>query len=138
MSELDKLSALINLVQQQNLQMIHQWDILSDYLSNQLIIPTRLKDSVVQSICDLTETESKLQKAIKALNSEWAVNSFADAENALAHLSEEKNNRELAEKINQLVVESNMPVARVSAVLFELEMRNIVRLMAGGRYHLIK
>ena len=34
MSELDKLSALINLVQQQNLQMIHQWDILSDYLSN--------------------------------------------------------------------------------------------------------
>ena len=104
MSELDKLSALINLVQQQNLQMIHQWDILSDYLSNQLIIPTRLKDSVVQSICDLTETESKLQKAIKALNSEWAVNSFADAENALAHLNEEKNYRELAEKINQLVV----------------------------------
>ena len=104
MSELDKLSALINLVQQQNLQMIHQWDILSDYLSNQLIIPTRLKDSVVQSICDLTETESKLQKAIKALNSEWAVNSFADAENVLAHLNEEKNNRELAEKINQLVV----------------------------------
>ena len=41
-------------------------------------------------------------------------------------------------QINQLVVESNMPVARVSAVLFELEMRNIVRLMAGGRYHLIK
>jgi len=41
-------------------------------------------------------------------------------------------------QINQLVVESNMPVAHVSAILFELEMRNIVRLMAGGRYHLIR
>ena len=40
-------------------------------------------------------------------------------------------------QINQLVVESNIPVARVSAILFELEMKGVVRLMAGGSYHLV-
>lgn len=41
-------------------------------------------------------------------------------------------------QINQLVIESNIPVYRISAILFELEMKGKVRLMAGGRYHLIK
>ena len=40
-------------------------------------------------------------------------------------------------QINQLVVESNMPVGAISAILFELEMKGVVRLIAGGRYHLI-
>lgn len=40
-------------------------------------------------------------------------------------------------QINTLVVESNMPINRVSAILFELEMKGIVRAMAGGIYRLI-
>lgn len=40
-------------------------------------------------------------------------------------------------QINTLVVESNMPINRVSAILFELEMKGIVRAMAGGVYRLI-
>ena len=64
-------------------------------------------------------------------------------QNLFAALSEEETlvTRLLAgndgKQINQLVVESDMPVARVSAILFELEMKGVVRLMAGGRYHLI-
>ena len=104
MNEIDKISALINLVQQQNSQMLRQWDILSDYLLNQLMIPTELKDRVVQSICYLTETENELQKAIKSLKSEWSVKSLADAEEVLVRLNEENRNKELTEKINLLNV----------------------------------
>lgn len=40
-------------------------------------------------------------------------------------------------QINTLVVESNIPINRISAILFELEMKGIVRTMAGGIYRLI-
>lgn len=40
-------------------------------------------------------------------------------------------------QINQLVVESDMPVQRISAILFELEIHGVVKLLAGGRYRLL-
>jgi DNA processing protein len=39
--------------------------------------------------------------------------------------------------INVLVVESNIPVNRMTALLFELEMKGVVRALVGGVYHLL-
>ncbi len=39
--------------------------------------------------------------------------------------------------INQLCVETNLPVHRLTALLFELEMKGVVRLAAGGMYRLL-
>ncbi len=38
--------------------------------------------------------------------------------------------------INQIVVESNLPYSRVSALLFEMEMKNLVQALGGARYRL--
>lgn len=39
--------------------------------------------------------------------------------------------------INALVVESGIPVNRMSALLFELEMKGVIRANVGGSYHLL-
>lgn len=47
----------------------------------------------------------------------------------------------LAEKgdlqINALVVEANIPIHKMSAILFEMEMKGVVRTLAGGVYQLL-
>ena len=60
-------------------------------------------------------------------------------------LSEEENRivelltkQEEGVHINTLVVESNMPINRISPILFELELRGIVRPLAGSIYKLIR
>ena len=40
-------------------------------------------------------------------------------------------------QINTLVVETNIPIQHISALLFDLEMKGIVRALAGGVYKLI-
>lgn len=40
-------------------------------------------------------------------------------------------------QINTLVVEADIPASRMSALLFELEMKGVIRAMAGGVYRLI-
>ncbi len=40
-------------------------------------------------------------------------------------------------QINTLVVEANIPVHRMTALLFELEMKGVVRALAGGVYRLL-
>jgi DNA processing protein len=40
-------------------------------------------------------------------------------------------------QINQLVVASNIPVHKMSAMLFELEMKGVLRVLAGGMYQLL-
>ena len=39
--------------------------------------------------------------------------------------------------INTLVVEANIPVGRMSSLLFELEMKGVVKALVGGVYHLL-
>ena len=39
--------------------------------------------------------------------------------------------------MNMLTVRTNLPVARLAALLFELEMKGVVKTMAGGCYHLM-
>lgn len=41
------------------------------------------------------------------------------------------------QQINMLTVRTNLPIARLTALLFELEMKGVVKTMAGGCYHLI-
>lgn len=40
-------------------------------------------------------------------------------------------------QINTLVVETNIPINHISAILFELEMKGVVRALAGGIYRLL-
>ena len=40
-------------------------------------------------------------------------------------------------QINMLLAQTNLSVGELSAALFELEMKGIVRAMAGGSYHLL-
>lgn len=41
-------------------------------------------------------------------------------------------------QINMLSVQSGIPIARLTALLFPLEMKGVVRTLAGGVYHLIR
>ena len=40
-------------------------------------------------------------------------------------------------QINSLVVEADMPVNKMNTILFELEMKGVVRVLAGGMYQLL-
>ena len=40
-------------------------------------------------------------------------------------------------QINTLVVETNIPINRISAILFELEMKGVIHALAGGVYRLL-
>jgi DNA processing protein len=40
-------------------------------------------------------------------------------------------------QINLLVVEANIPIQRMSSLLFELEMKGVVRALAGGVYRIV-
>ena len=40
-------------------------------------------------------------------------------------------------QINALVVEVNVPINRMSSLLFEMEMKGLVRALAGGIYRLL-
>ena len=40
--------------------------------------------------------------------------------------------------LNMLAVQAGIPVNRLTALLFELEMKGVVRTLAGGMYHLLK
>jgi DNA processing protein len=46
-----------------------------------------------------------------------------------------KNNNDL--QLNILSVKSNIPIGQLTALLFQLEMKGIIRPLAGGIYHLI-
>lgn len=41
-------------------------------------------------------------------------------------------------QINTLVVEADIPVHKVNAILFELEMKGVLRVLAGGMYQLLR
>lgn len=41
-------------------------------------------------------------------------------------------------QINQIVVETSMPFSRISSLMFELELKGIVRVLGGARYKLVR
>ena len=40
-------------------------------------------------------------------------------------------------QINMISVKTNLPIAKITALLFDMELKGIVRPMAGGQYHLM-
>ena len=41
-------------------------------------------------------------------------------------------------QLNMLSVKTNIPIGQLTALLFQLEMKGVVRPLAGGCYHLLK
>ena len=40
--------------------------------------------------------------------------------------------------VNQIAIDSNIPYARASMILFDLEMKGLVKALGGARYRLIR
>ena len=100
---------------------------------NELIRQNRA--SLISSVDDFT----------KAMGWEWNKTKKESIQRELfPELSdEEKHIVQILQKtpdgmqINTLVVESNIPINRISAILFELEMKGVIRAMAGGIFRVI-
>ncbi len=58
---------------------------------------------------------------------------LSEEEQSIVSILEKEN-----QQINNLVVTTNIPVHRMNALLFELEMKGIIRVLAGGMYQLLK
>jgi len=58
---------------------------------------------------------------------------LSDEEQKLVNLLRDRGDLQ----INVLTVMSNMPVNKVNALLFQLEMKGVVKSLAGGNYHLL-
>ena len=59
---------------------------------------------------------------------------LTDNEQTAAAILEKENDQQ----INTLAARTGIPVGELTAVMFSLEMKGLVRLMAGGMYHLIR
>lgn len=58
---------------------------------------------------------------------------LSDEEQKIVTILEKQGNLQ----INSLVVEADIPVHKLNAILFELEMKGVVRVLAGGMYQLL-
>ncbi|MDD6553676.1 MAG: DNA-processing protein DprA [Prevotellaceae bacterium] len=54
-------------------------------------------------------------------------------EELIVNALKEKDNQQM----NMLTVKTNIPIGRLTALLFQLEMKGVVKAMAGGVYHLL-
>ena len=59
---------------------------------------------------------------------------LSDDEQQIAKILDEMGDLQL----NQLSVKTNIPIGKLNALLFQLEMKGVVRPLAGGTYHLLK
>ena len=60
--------------------------------------------------------------------------SLSEEEQQIVKLLDERGNLQ----INTLSVETNIPIYRISSLLFELEMKGVIRTLAGGVYQLLR
>ena len=59
---------------------------------------------------------------------------LSDEEQNIARILDEFGDFQL----NQLSVKTNIPIGKLTALLFQMEMKGVVRPLAGGTYHLLK
>ena len=59
---------------------------------------------------------------------------LTEEENEICHLLEKHPD---GLQINTLVVETNIPINRITGILFELEMKGVIRTLAGGMYRIL-
>jgi DNA processing protein len=58
---------------------------------------------------------------------------LSDDEQKIARILEEFGDFQL----NQLSVKTNIPIGQLTALLFQMEMKGVIRPLAGGTYHLL-
>lgn len=75
----------------------------------------------------------RLQKARKSGIQRDLFPNLSDDEKAIVSALAQTNDQQL----NALTITTSMPINRLSSLLFELELKGIVRPLAGGAYHLI-
>lgn len=59
---------------------------------------------------------------------------FTDEEQIIINILLEEDNQQL----NLLAIKSGLPISKITAIMFELEMKGCVKLLPGGIYHLYK
>lgn len=79
------------------------------------------------------EDDSVLRKAQTEGIERQLFPELSDDERAIAGLLERTNDLQ----INIITAKTDLPISRVTALLFQLEMKGVVRPLAGGMYHLI-
>ena len=79
------------------------------------------------------DNDIKLEKAQQRGIERSLFPDLTDDEKAIVNALQKQNDLQ----INMLSVQSNLPIVRLMALLFELEMKGIVKTMAGGCYHLL-
>jgi DNA processing protein len=58
---------------------------------------------------------------------------LSDEEQKIARILDEFGDFQL----NQLSVKTNIPIGKLTALLFQMEMKGVIRPLAGGNYHLL-
>ena len=58
---------------------------------------------------------------------------LSEEEQRIVHVLSQQNDLQ----INILTIKTGIPVSRLSALLFSLEMKGVVKTFAGGMYHLL-
>lgn len=97
---------------------------------NQAILVQSAQD-VIESLCwDDLFAKGYHEKARKPVYEKLSLSAQEQIIVALLKDSEGK-------QVNQLTVESNIPITRLSPLLFEMELKGVIRLAAGGVYRLV-
>ena len=78
------------------------------------------------------EIDSRFQKGENVQRSLFP--ELSDEEQLIVSILDKQGNLQ----INSLVVEADIPVHKMNAILFELEMKGVVRVLAGGMYQLLR
>lgn len=126
-------------------------NIAESYSRDCFAFPGRIDDEFSIGCNNLISTNSAIllqnaEELIKAMN--WKGSSIHSHENIqrqlFPELSPEENliktqleNNHDGLHINTLVVNTNIPINKITGILFEMEMKGIIRAMAGGMYKLI-
>lgn len=80
------------------------------------------------------QNDRKLNKAKSAGIERQLFPDLSETEQTIVKILDEYGDFQL----NQLSVKSNIPIGQLTALLFQLEMKGVVRPLAGGNYHLLK
>jgi DNA processing protein len=80
------------------------------------------------------EDDARLQKAQKKGIERQMFPQLSAEEQTVVDVLNAENDMQ----INMLMVKTNIPISKLTATLFELEMKGVVRTVAGGAYHLLK
>ena len=80
------------------------------------------------------QTDAQLQQAkVEGIERSLFLE-LSDEEQTVVRVLSETNDLQL----NILSVKTNLSVGQLTALLFQLEMKGVVRPLAGGNYHLLK